>query len=202
MAEEFLYNLFIEEIVDSLQRGNVASFPTETVYALAVDAANKEAIESLRKMKNRSEKKSFAILVESIEALCEIANTNTQIINFIKYFAPGPITFILMAKSTLSTNMPQDGSVAIRIPRNKISLSILKKFKNPLIATSANISGMPPIVKADEIRQLFPNIYVLKDDSSCSGVASTVVDISSPEITILRSGELQEDIIRNVWVNS
>lgn len=179
----------------SLQNGKVICFPTETLYALAVDAYNLNAIKNLYSIKHRSPSKPFAIMVHNITLLDSLIEVNAQQLILIKRYTPGPVTFILTRKRHCMLPKVIGEKIGIRIPKHDIALDILKNFGGPLATTSANLSNegnarcfsdIPTsiLAKVDSYR---------KNDSKISGLGSTVIDITTNPITILRKGKITFD---------
>lgn len=195
-------NNSINILLSALKNGEIVSFPTETVYALACDAYNKKAVEKIFAFKGRNFNNPLAILASDIQMLETIALFDNRARKLAQKFCPGPITFILpLKKNSLLPSIVNAGkaNIAVRIPDNKIALEIIKKYNSPLIGTSANPSGEPSATSYDDVKKYFgKNLSNIIDGGKCDiGIASTIVDLSNDEITIVRDGIISKDDIIN-----
>ena len=159
----------LEEALDSLKKGEVVVIPTDTVMGLVCDYYNKEAEREIFRIKNRPLEKILPIFVPSIEELKKIVPVSKKQEKFLDKVWPGKVTCVL--KSEIG---------GFRIPNDKFLLDLLEKFGGPLLQTSANISGSPPIG---------------------GGTPSTVVDITGEEIKILREGAVPGEELQKIWVD-
>ncbi len=179
-----------------LRRGKIVAFPTETVYALAADAANIQAISEIYKLKGRAKNNPLAVFVGDIKNVENFAYVDERARKIAEKFCPGPITLVLpkSADSILPGEMnPGYDSVAVRIPDNAVALGILREFGKPVIATSANISGQAAAVNVAQVREYFGDRIdlVIGGGRAESGIASTIVDLTGGEIKLLRQGNIE-----------
>lgn len=198
----------LEKINYSLKNGKIVIFPTETVYAIAVDATNKIGVDLLYRIKKRDKKKQFSIMVPNINWLKNLAVLTERQLLFVKCLIDEPITFVMYVNSKfmslLHYQYPEEKGVAkigIRIPNHDIAKNILTRFDSPIVATSVNISGMYSATSFKDIDTKILN-YVdsyYKDDSYVKSIHSTVIDITSDIPKILRVGATHYDNILCVW---
>ncbi len=193
----------LKHIVKILDNGGVISFPTETVYALAVDAANFDAVAKIYDLKRRYSEKALPVLVGDIYQAKRIAEFDERAKKLAFYFFPGPLTLVLKIKPhcNLANNVLQGKeTVGIRMPSNVASIKILQAFGRPLIGTSANISNKESAVDAYEVLEDFEGkIDILVDKGRAEhGQPSTIVDLSSEKVTILREGVIPKKIIADL----
>lgn len=183
----------IRATVSALLNGGVVIFPTETVYALACDATNREAVEKIYQIKSRSAQMPLSVLVSDIKMISEYVDLG-ECAEMINSFSPGPITYVLDIVNirSLSPQILRDNSVGFRIPAYKMALEILEKVGIPLVGTSVNISGQPSAVKFEEIPSdiLAQVDYVIMDNDHSKGIASTVVKIHGHRVELLRDGAI------------
>ena len=178
-----------------IKSGGIVSFPTETVYALAADINNKNAINSIYDLKGRDENKPLALLIEDIsflEGMVEIDDIAKKLIN---EFCPGPITFIL--NKDKDCNLPEflnptTDTIAIRIPDNEVAIAIVKEAGGAIAATSVNPSGKDPATSYEEVNEYFGDKidYVIDGGKSKISVSSTILDLTSDDLKILRQGSI------------
>jgi L-threonylcarbamoyladenylate synthase len=196
MSSVYSYsNESIRAISSAILDGGVVIFPTETVYALACDATNLNAVEKIYQIKSRSAEMPLSVLVPDVDFLSNYTNFDYEFISLINHFSPGPITYVLNIVNIgqLVPRILLNNSVGFRIPDHKISLEILCKVRLPLVATSVNISGQPAASKFDQIpSEILSQVdSAIQDDVSVRGVASTVIKFDQSEgIKLLREGPI------------
>lgn len=186
----------IEEAARAIRDGGLVAFPTETVYGLAANLLNKEAIERLYRVKRRPKNKPFTIHVSNMDMVREIApDISDPAGRLIDKFWPGPLTIILNSKDR--------EKVGFRMPANRIALSLIEICGVPVVAPSANISGNRPPKSADEVlSDLDDGIDMILDGGPTEvGVESTVVDATASPYKVLRTGAISEGQLREVWQN-
>ncbi len=134
-----------------LHEGGLILYPTDTVWGIGCDATNEEAVKDVFSLKQRDERKSMVILLADVRDLLKyIAHPHPDIANIISDFNR-PTTVIYDGALGLAANVvSEDGSVAIRIVQEPFCRHLIKRFRKPLVSTSANISGEPaPGIFAD-----------------------------------------------------
>ena len=192
----------IQQANEILTNGELLAIPSETVYGLGADATSDGAISRIYKIKKRPHINPLILHVSNINMVKQFAETNTLFYLLSKYFWPGPLTIILNQKknneiSKLATS--NLSSVAVRLPDNKIFQNIIEKFNNPIAAPSANISGNISPTNPYHVYEDFGEEIKLIIDGGQSekGVESTVVDIRSNDIIILRYGPITQKMLEN-----
>ena len=192
----------IQQAYEILTNGELLAIPSETVYGLGADATSDSAISKIYKLKKRPHINPLILHVSNIKMVEQLAETNTLFYSLSKYFWPGPLTMILNQKknnniSELATS--NLSSVAVRLPDNKIFQNIIEKFNNPIAAPSANISGHISPTNPYHVYEDFGEEIKLIIDGGQSekGVESTVVDIRSQDIIILRHGPITQKMLEN-----
>ena len=190
----------IQQANEILSNGELLAIPSETVYGLGADATSDGAISRIYKIKKRPHINPLILHVSNINMVEQFAETNTLFYSLSKYFWPGPLTVILNQKknneiSKLATS--NLSSVAVRLPDNKIFQNIIEKFNNPIAAPSANISGNISPTNPYHVYEDFGEDIKLIIDGGQSekGVESTVVDIRSHDIIILRHGPITQKML-------
>jgi len=192
----------IQQAYEILSNGELLAIPSETVYGLGADATSDSAISKIYKLKKRPHINPLILHVSNIKMVEQFAETNTLFYSLSKYFWPGPLTVILNQKknneiSKLATS--NLSSVAVRLPDNKIFQNIIEKFNNPIAAPSANISGHISPTNPYHVYEDFGEEIKLIIDGGQSekGVESTVIDIRSNDIIILRHGPITQKMLEN-----
>ena len=175
-----------------IKEGGIVAFPTESFYGLGVDATNPEAIKKLYKLKKRDSSLPLLILIPSINELSKYAvsvPSKARIIG--KNFWPGGITMIFQSSPVLPPELTAGkGKVGIRVSSHPIANGLLREVNSPITATSANLSGTPPCVNADQVAGLFGNdLDLILDSGATEGKnASTILDVTINPPVIIREG--------------
>jgi L-threonylcarbamoyladenylate synthase len=140
-----LFNTDIEESVKILQNGGLLLYPTDTIWGIGCDATNENAVAKIYQLKKRADEKSMIILLADEQDLPNyITEPNPKVFDYIKGIHK-PTTVIYEGAINLAKNLiNKDGSIAIRIVKDEFCKQLIKKFRQPIVSTSANISGYPP----------------------------------------------------------
>ena len=192
----------LQHACDVLQHGGMVAFPTDTVYGLAVLPFKEEVIEQLFTAKGRNNTRAIAVLIGEMGQLKQVTPAVTPPLKrLMERFWPGPLTLILPKHSSLPDALSQNTTIGVRIPNHPVALMLLKRI-GPLAVTSANLSGGENANTAQEVQiQLGGRIHLIIDGGrSPGGIPSTVVDCTTPELTILRPGPISLEDIRKVLV--
>lgn len=176
---------YLESACKALRTAGIIAVPTDTVYGLAIDPENNLAKQKLYRLKGRDANKPLVYMVNDIEQLAKQIIIPDLVRPLIEKYWPGALT-IIFAKHI-------GGTLGVRIPQAPFMLELLKAYNKPLAVTSANISGEPEINNAEYLERKFKqsiDIYVPLFEP-LSGVASTVIDVSSGVVKVLRQGEIK-----------
>jgi len=173
-------------------KGKIICFPTDTVYGVAAIASDKEAVEKIYKMKNRSERKPLALLCSNIKQIEEYVEVIDEAVLFLmKKYWPGALTIIFKKKPGKGDYFSKD-TVAFRMPNSKIALAIIDHF-SVMATTSVNLSGEIEMNNIDEIVEKFADWidYIVTDEAYLSNVPSTVLDATGDSLNIVREGNIK-----------
>ncbi len=184
----------IKQVADLLRNGGIVIYPTDTVYGLACDIMNKEAIEKICRQKGiNPEKHNLTMMCSSISQLTDYAlQIDNRIFHIIKNLIPGPYTFILQAgKEVPKLFKNKKKTMGVRIPDNKICQALIAELGNPIFSSS--------IHEDDEIIDYFtdPDLIheqkghladLVIDGGSGGNVPSSVIDCTTFPVTIIREG--------------
>ena len=192
----------IKEAVELIKSSEVVVFPTETVYGIGANGLDREAVLKIFKIKNRPADNPLILHVFDKDWIYEYAvvKEKSMLNDLYDRFSPGPITFILDKKNIIpyETTGGLD-SVAIRIPDHQIALSLIKDSKLPIAAPSANISGRPSATNIDMLKELFNKVPLIIDGGETQfGIESTVVDIRTYPLKVLRPGSVTIEELKKV----
>jgi L-threonylcarbamoyladenylate synthase len=178
--------------VAALRAGDLVLLPTETVYGLAADAANPDAVARIFEAKGRPRFNPLISHVPDFAAAARIARFDERARRLAKAFWPGPLTLVLpIADTSAVCDLARAGleTVAVRAPSHPVARAILDAFDGPVVAPSANRSGRPsPTRFADAVEETGSAAAVAVDGGDCEvGLESTVVSVID-EIRLLRPG--------------
>ena len=184
----------VEESVSYLRRGYAVVFPTDTIYALGVDALNSDSVEYLFSLKKRTASKPVSIFVSDFEMARTVADISPEQEKVLQKFLPGKFTFILKqhANTHLSSALSaRTNTIGIRIPDSAFVRTLVSAFGKPITASSANVSGLPTPDTIDAIMAQFkehhnmPDLFI--DAGAIHNTApSTVIDITHRTPKIIR----------------
>lgn len=177
----------------ALRAGRLVVTPTDTLYGLAADAFDPDAVTALLSAKRRGPDMPVPVLVgswETIDGL--VVSTPASARDLIRAFWPGGLSLIVHQAPSLSWNLGQTrGTVMVRMPLHPVALELLRDV-GPLAVSSANVSGRPPATTVAQAReQLGDSVAVYLDGGECAvGKPSTIVDLTGPGPRIVREGAI------------
>ena len=202
MNTQYLTSGDAAQAAELLRQGKLAAVPTETVYGLAADATQGEAVQAVYDAKGRPETKPLNVLVDGmamVETVCRDIPGDAY--KLAQAFWPGPLTMILWGNGALSPIVPAGGETqGVRCPDHPDTLAVIRALGRPLACPSANLSGRPSPQSADDVlAQLGGRIDAVLDGGPCTvGVESTILDLTVTPYRILRQGGLSRGKIEAV----
>ena len=186
----------IQAVVKQLKQKKVIAFPTDTVYRLGV-IYDEEALAALKYSKGRPENKPIPTMVGSLAQMEEIAVLNEEAKKLAAAFMPGAFTMILKKKDSVAdfvTNGME--TIGIRMPQDDFVLELLRQVGSPMLVTSANLSGEATgLVDVQVLSQLDGRIDGIVLGEAGGKVASTIVDMTSGKLKILREGPISKAML-------
>jgi L-threonylcarbamoyladenylate synthase len=175
-----------------IRNGGLVAIPTDTLYGLAADPFNADAIARLFAVKGRDAGKAIPLVAADVEQVTsQLGALGGAALRLAERFWPGPLTILVEAPLTLSRFVAAEtGLVGVRVPRHDIARAICRAVGRPLTATSANLSGQPATADPDEVeRTLGGRVDLLIDAGLAAGGApSTIVDASQQPPVLVRAG--------------
>ena len=193
----------IDKLADILKNDGVISVSTDTVYGVCTRINSVKAHDKLIAVKNRPTTKSFPIMCADEEQIKSIAIVDAKAEKLIRTFMPGPITIVLKKKSNVPSYVSNGkDTIAVRMATSKVLEDLIRKVGRPIFMTSANLSGEPTCNSLEEIEKACPTLDGMMEGNIHFGEASTIVDCSSGELYILRTGPISEKQIRKVIMES
>ncbi len=182
----------VESAVRALREGKLVILPTETVYGLAADATNPEAVAKIYKAKGRPQFNPLIAHVPTLEAAKKVAVLDRRAIKLAQAFWPGPLTIVAKARKGAVCDLARAGldTVAVRVPRPMLARGVLQAFGKPVVAPSANRSGRPsPTTCEDAVEETGEAAAVVLDGGPARvGLESTVVGLNGKTARLLRPG--------------
>lgn len=192
----------IQKAADYIRQGKLVAIPTETVYGLAADISNPEAIKKLYEVKGRPRDKPFSIAIANDEALEDLAaDIPALAYKLVDKFWPGPLTLVLKAAgSSQTTSGERSGTIGLRMPNNRVALKIIQASGLKVALPSANLSGSQPAQSAQEVLEHLDGKIDLVVDAGWAelGIDSTVADLTQPHFKILREGAVKKEELENI----
>lgn len=182
-------------LVRVLERGGVVACPTETWLGLLADARSEKALARVAELKGRPIEMPIALLLPDADALVDLAPPPSAAARaLMEAHWPGPLTILVAAKPGLSPRIIRDGKLGVRVPGPSPALDLVRAFGHPLTATSANLSGEPPIRSADELPSILADgLDGVVPGISPGGAPSTLIDTTTSPMQILRVGAIEID---------
>jgi tRNA threonylcarbamoyl adenosine modification protein (Sua5/YciO/YrdC/YwlC family) len=179
----------VSEAASVLAGGGVVVCPTDTLYGFGVDARNGQAVRRLREIKGRSRGLVFSVMLPDIEELVSLVTVDIRFAGALKRL-PGPYTFIFPSKVKLPDGVIGKGrGLGVRVPDHPVALGVAREFGGPVITTSVNRTGDPPLTGPAEIKRTFDReVDLMLDAGEISGRASTVVSFMGSEPQVVRLG--------------
>jgi L-threonylcarbamoyladenylate synthase len=178
-----------------LRSGGLVAFPTDTVYGLAAYPWKEDAVKRLYQVKRRPREFPIPLLLSDATEIHQVAVLPERCRELPGLFWPGGLTLVLSKKASVSGSISDRPTVAVRVPDLPLARDIIRRAGGVLAVTSANLSGAPsPVTAQDVEEQLGGRIALILDGGACrAGVPSTVLDCSVSPPKVLRHGFIGEE---------
>jgi L-threonylcarbamoyladenylate synthase len=181
----------IERASSAIRRGRVVAIPTDALYTVVADPFNLHAVGLVFVAKGREIHRSLPLLVSDAMMAEDLAKDVTRrFYALARHFWPGPLTLIVPASAKVPLKVTGNtGRLAVRQSRSKVVQALLEKLQQPLIATSANISGQPTCRSGIEAFGMMDGrLDLILDGGLCTGEGSTTIDITEPYWRMIKEG--------------
>jgi tRNA threonylcarbamoyl adenosine modification protein (Sua5/YciO/YrdC/YwlC family) len=182
----------IAHTVDILRDGGIIIYPTDTVYGIGCSIFNTRAIERIYQLKGQDEYKPFSFVCSDLSHISEYAKVSNSSFRLMKQLIPGPYTFILPAsrlKQLPKSMISKRKTVGIRVPNNKISLTLVKELGHPILSASVTDIKGNLINDPDIIREIYEKrVDVILDGGNSKLELSTVLDLTDDRPIVVREG--------------
>lgn len=187
----------ITRAMDCIAGGGVVAIPTDTLYGLAADATNPDALEKVYEIKGRPAGMALPVLVsgwEQVGMVSIVSGRSGELARILaERFWPGPLTLVLPANPDLPPRLTAGlDTIAVRMPNHAAPLALAGGLGRPITGTSANRSGEPDITDPSELRRCLGGLVdgIIVSGEPPQGTASTIVAVSDDDLTLLRAGAL------------
>ncbi len=185
----------IERAAASVRRGKIVALPTDSLYAIVADPFNLMAVGRVFDAKGREFNRSLPLIVSDLLMAEDLAKEITQrFLVLARHFWPGPLTMIVPAAAKVPLKVTGNtGRLAMRQSKAPAVNALLRALDQPLIATSANLSGQPTCrTGIDTFAMMDGRIDLVLDGGACSGPGNTTVDITEAYWRVIREGSISE----------
>lgn len=185
---------------EAIRAGGVIILPTDTVYGVAADYRQDEAIARLYALKKRPPERAIPVLLADMDDISLVAaEVPSAARRLAAAFWPGPLTIAIPRRDDLPPILSSMPTIGVRIPDHSAARAIIRACGGALAVTSANLSGQPSPLTAQEAAVLGEGVALILDGGPCpGGQPSTVVDITGGELRIVRPGPIDESTLRRV----
>lgn len=189
----------IKRVVDTLRKGGLVIYPTDTVYGLGCDITNTKALEKIARIKGiKLEKANWSFICADLSNLSDyVRQIDTSTFKILKRALPGPYTFILPGNTNLPKAFKKKKTVGIRVPDNTIANAMVRELGNPIVSTSIRDEDelLEYTTDPELIFEKWKNLVDIVIDGGYSGnMGSTIIDLSQDEPEVIREGKGDWDI--------
>ena len=188
----------LERAAAAVRRGKVVAIPTDALYTLVADPFNLRAVTGVFKAKGREPHRSLPILIRDTLMAEELASElNSRFFILARRFWPGPLTIIVPASARVPLKVTGNtGRLALRHAQSNVANKLIALLNQPLISTSANISGSPTCRSGiDVFGMMDGRVDLVLDGGHCTGQGATTIDVTEPLWRIIKTGAIEESDI-------
>lgn len=181
-----------------LSAGGIVVYPTDTVYGLAVNALDPEALVRLREFKGREQKRPIAVVVPGIPGIEACGTLTPSARALAEKYLPGPLTLIVPAHENIPEDLTLNGGIGVRVPNDPFCHALADAFGHPYTTTSANFAGLATPKDVIELMWHFgahiSSVALIIDDGErAGGTPSTVVSCLEETPVVIRVGKLSKE---------
>jgi L-threonylcarbamoyladenylate synthase len=183
----------IKRAADVIRGGGVVAVPTDALYTLIADPLNLQAVGRVFKAKGREPQRSLPLLISDLLMAEELGKDLTSRFYLLaRRFWPGPLTLIVPASSAIPLKVTGNtGRLALRQSKAGVANALLEQLGQPIISTSANISGQPTSRSGIEVFAAMDGaVDLVLDSGICTGEGSTTVDVTEPKWKLIKEGSI------------
>jgi L-threonylcarbamoyladenylate synthase len=191
----------IRDAAQVIRDGGIVAYPTDTLYGLAVDPRNADAVQRLYALKGRPETSALTLIAADLAQARRAARLTPAADALARAWWPGPLTIVLIADACLTPSCLAGGrTVGIRVPRDAVAVALARETGFCITATSANRSGEPAPASAEAVARALPHVEAILDAGPAPGGApSTIVGAFDREVALIRDGAVPwERVLRSL----
>lgn len=180
----------IKQVVDELNAGGVIAYPTDSGYALGTALGNKNGLERIRHIRSLSKRHDFTLMMRDLSHIGEYAKLDNNAFRLLKKILPGAYTFILQGTRDVPKRLlhPKKKTIGLRVSTHGVVQAILDALDAPLMSVSLILEGYD-FYDINDVRKALENqVDMIIDDGYCPPEPTTVIDLSSGSIEIIRQG--------------
>lgn len=185
----------ISRAAATLRKGRVVAIPSDALYTLVADPFNLRAVSRVFMAKGRDPHRSLPLLIsDSLMAEDLARELSTRFFLLARRFWPGPLTIIVPAAPKVPLKVTGNtGRLALRQSRSTVANAIIEQLNQPLISTSANISGQPTCRSGIEVfGTMDGRVDMVLDAGVCTGAGATTIDVTEPKWRLVKAGAIDE----------
>jgi len=182
----------INRAIKVLQEGGIILYPTDTIWGIGCDATNEDAVRKIYELKERSEQKSMLVLLNNINFIRNYVENVPEVALDIAELSEKPVTIIYSNAKNLAKNLiASDGSIGIRITEEQFTDRLIQKFRNPIVSTSANVSGEKTPANFNEISNYIKEnvdyIVSFNQEKKMSQIPSSIIKVGNDfQVKVIR----------------
>jgi tRNA threonylcarbamoyl adenosine modification protein (Sua5/YciO/YrdC/YwlC family) len=180
----------VKQVVDELHKGSVIVYPTDSGYALGTALGNKNGLERIRQIRNLSKRHDFTLMMKDLAHIGEYAKLDNNAFRLLKKILPGAYTFILEGTRGVPKRLLHEKkkTIGLRISHHGVVQALLDELNEPMMSVSLILEGHE-FYDIDDVRNAVESrVDVIIDDGYCPPEPTTVIDLSSGGIEIIRQG--------------
>lgn len=183
----------IQKAVDVISAGGVIVYPTDSSYALGCSIGNKAGMERIRRLRQLDDTHHFTLVCRDLSEISTYAKVGNSAYRMLKAFTPGPYTFLLKATHEVPRRLqhPKRKTVGLRIPDNRIALTLLEVLGQPLSSSTLKLpfDHLPITEPYDFKDRLDSHVEMIIDGGACDVEATTVIDLVDEVPEVIRQGK-------------
>jgi len=196
----------IQQAIDILRRSGLVAYPTDTVYGLGASCLDEAAVAKVYEAKGRPRHLALPLLLSHASQMESVAEFVPEIAwRLAERFLPGGLTLVLHKAPWLPSVLTGGGDkIAVRVPNHPVPIALVQGLGTPITGTSANITGSPSLLTAEEVhKQMGARVDLVVVGGRCpGGVESTVLDVTERLPRILRQGVIPWEEIEGMCVTA
>ncbi|MDP3778820.1 MAG: L-threonylcarbamoyladenylate synthase [bacterium] len=187
----------LEKAEAAIRRGKLIAVPTDTVYGIIGDGTDKDVISALYALKERPKEKVFPLFIKDIAMARWFAYISDAKATFLTRVWPGGVSVVFHHKEKLPKNVTAgNNTIALRLPNHPFLLALLARLDIPLVQSSANLSGIPPAMTAEQVLASFEKQkqkpVLLIDGGETPGIPSSIIDLTTNNARLIRGGTMNK----------